>query len=362
MKKIGISTWHSIPNHGGMLQMYGLYQILTELGASPSFVLHSKAIEDDSGAPNGLMTKIIRYTHLDSWRQKRNEIQGRTFNTEKIRQMLDFQNHTFQTAEDFSAVDGVCVGSDEVFSVVSGFTPEFFGENYTQPVFSYAGSCGQTTADTVRKKHLEDRISRDFLRFAHISVRDENSADTVEAFTGKRPYIHIDPVLLYGYKEITASVPHNSKQEIILYSYDQNMCRGSEIRAIRRIAKHRDAQILSAGFHHYWCDASMNFEPLDLIREFCACQGVVTDTFHGAVLAIITHSRFTVMVRNQFNSHKIIGLLKLLHLEDRLARNVEDMERVLNLPIDYQQVEIRLDALRTDSLHYLKSCLDEVCP
>ncbi len=361
MKKIGIVTWHSIPNHGGMLQMYGLYKTFQALQTEPLFVLYKK-VSNESSLPHKMsfLDKVVRYSHLDSWRSKINYRTDNGFNKEKREQMLSFQSDVFNTASDFSDCDAACVGSDEVFSVVSGFTPEFFGENIEAPVFSYAGSCGQTDLQLVEELGLTQRMKQDFLSFKALSVRDENSAKLVHQLTEKIAPIHIDPVLLYGYKDIVDHVPHKSKKEIILYSYDESMNTGKVIHTIKRIARHKKDKVLSAGFHHYWCDESQNFMPFDLIKEFCAAEGVITDTFHGAVISVITHSQFAVMVRSEFNSHKIIGLLKLLHLEDRLADNLTDLEKILDMPIDYQQVEERLEYLRGQSMEYLRKCIAEV--
>lgn len=361
MKKIGIITYHSIPNHGGMLQMYGLCEIMKELGESPIIILHEKRSWNNSNVPQtGILEKIKRYTKIDNWRLKINSLKQKGFDMKKMEEILKFQENHFETSEDIDACEKLCIGSDEVFSIKTGFTPEFFGENIDKPFFSYAGSFGQTDIALIEKYGLTNRLKEDFLQFERISVRDENSANTIKELIGVDVPIHIDPVLLYGYKEIVDSTSHNIEDTLILYSYNASMCRGKDISSIKKVAKKRKVGILSAGFYHYWCNQSINYSPLEMIEKFCKSKYVITDTFHGAVISIITHTQFVVLVREDFNSNKICGLLDLLELRDRLANNVDDIDKIIDKPIDFEKVEKKLDEYRDEARKYLSYCLSEV--
>lgn len=354
MKKIGIVTWHSIPNHGGMLQMLALTNVLKSLDLSPVVILHKITLERNDSSRS-----IKRYCSASYWEGFINNRFGRRLNEVKDEKMLDFQNETFITQSSVDDLDAVCIGSDEVFSLTNGFTPEFFGENIAAPVFSYAGSFGQTNIEIIKLKKLFDRISGDFSRFLGISVRDSNSLNILKSMGYDYALQHIDPVLLYGFRDEIDFENCKTKPQMLLYSYDGNMNTKYERQHLKKFCRRNNCISLSAGFYHFWCDKKEVFYPVEILSEFAKSKYVVTDTFHGAVISIITHSQFVVLVRST-NSNKITSLLRSLGLEDRIINDINDIEDCIKKPIDYDDVEEKLRIYREQSIDYLKKCKERL--
>lgn len=122
-------------------------------------------------------------------------------------------------------LDGVIVGSDEVFALHTGPTPVFFGHGLpTDSVISYAGCFGPTTANEVRRLHCEPLVASGLKAMKAITVRDQNSADAVRDLTGIDAPLVVDPVLLYGYKtEIGSMVAPTHKDYLLVYAYDNRL-------------------------------------------------------------------------------------------------------------------------------------------
>ena len=112
----------------------------------------------------------------------------------------------------------------------------------------------------------------------------------------------------------------------------------------------------SVGFYHKWCDKNINASPLELLGWFKNAAYIVTDTFHGTVLSLITHSRFATKVRG--NGNKICNLLGEYGLANRIFTDTDSCMKILSTGIDYDAVENQMSAYRKDAEWYLDSVLD----
>ena len=86
---------------------------------------------------------------------------------------------------------------------------------------------------------------------------------------------------------------------------------------------------------------------------------MVTDTFHGTILSVITHRRFVSLVRNSGygNSQKLTDLLIRLKLEDRIAESLEDIDNILAKAVDYTDTDMIIKEERKNTYDYLKNAI-----
>lgn len=190
-----------------------------------------------------------------------------------------------------------------------------------------------------------------------ITVRDENSANIVEELTNSRPPIVVDPVLLYGYKDEIDILDSPMKDDYLLvYSYDNRMNSPEEIKSIKNYAKKNNLKIVSAGFFHEWCDKNINVTPIQLLSWFKHSNGVITDTFHGCVMSIITEANFTVKTRTS-NQFKLINLLKEYNLSDRIFLDWDKLEETISKKIDYTIIREEVKTRREFSKGLLKKMI-----
>ena len=103
-------------------------------------------------------------------------------------------------------MDTLVIGSDEVFNCLQpypvGYSRNLFGYEYdTSSIISYAACFGHTSFEELNKYNIAEEIAGLLLRFKAISVRDKNSQEIVLRLINKKSEIHLDPVLIYDFKD-----------------------------------------------------------------------------------------------------------------------------------------------------------------
>ena len=98
-------------------------------------------------------------------------------------------------------------------------------------------------------------------------------------------------------------------------------------------------------------------DPIELLRYFKFADCVVTDTFHGSVMSIITHKEFAVKLRD--NSNKILNLLEEYGLENRVFSGEVSLEAIFDRRIDYGSVDAEVGRRRNASMNYLRRMIEE---
>lgn len=95
---------------------------------------------------------------------------------------------------------------------------------------------------------------------------------------------------------------------------------------------------------------------LRLIRD---CEYFITDSFHGCVFAIIYNKPFVCLGNEGRGNARFDTLLGTFGLEDRMLTHAspEEIQRVLNTPIDWERVNAIHDAERERGINFLKENL-----
>ena len=357
MKRYGIITHYDVHNHGALLQLTALIRILKQKG------IEAKALQFDKNydfmgremkAKYDISTKSISI-YLKYFREKGlkclkyNYSKHSTLNYYRKREALIGQYYTKSPQ-----LDGVIIGSDEVFALHTGPTPVFFGYCLpTEHVVSYAGSFGPTTIDDIERLHASTFVKSGIENMDAVTVRDSNSADIIEVLTGSRPSIVVDPVILYGFKEEIANLskPTNDKY-LLVYSYDNRMNEPEEVDVIWRYARSKGLKIISPGFFHKWCDKCIDVDPVNLLAWFRYAEEVITDTFHGCVMAIITNVKFAVKTREN-NHFKLSNLLNEYNLSERIFTSWADIKGAMIPEINYGKVNVEIEKRRSESISHL---------
>ena len=367
MIKVGILSMQRILNYGSFLQAFALKEILHGLGCNVEFVdYHVGDCLIDSKS-SGLKRKLKKA--LDTFKIKAHLKDKIKF----IKYKKDFAKkyHPYlgiQADRNYNpSLDVLIIGSDEVFNCVQdnpnvGFSPELFGaNNRAQKLVSYAASFGSTTTEAMKRYGIYDEIKGYLLKFDNISVRDDNSLNIISNMIGKKPERHLDPVLIYDFAGKCSFLPPISeKNYVILYGYSGRFSK-EECEFISRFAKENGLKVYCIGGLQHYCDKFIDCPPLEVISYFKNADYVVTDTFHGTILSVITHRKFTTVIRegSAGNRQKLTSLLEDLNLKDRLLTNKKDFKKILTADIDYESVDKILERERQRTEEYLKMCLDK---
>ena len=256
----------------------------------------------------------------------------------------------------------VVIGSDEVFNFAQkskwGFTTQLFGDVDADKVASYAGSFGFTTLQDIKESGVKNEIKFVLSKMTSISVRDNHSAEIINALTGQKPFIHLDPVLIYDFsKELCSAKNPFLKNYIIVYSYQDRIADKKEIETIRNFAKKQGKKLVSIFCTYRWCDRGiMPKTPFDVLAWFKYADYIITDTFHGTIFSIINQKKFCSLIR-ETNKEKLGYLLSSLHLSDRIVETPYQIESTLLKEVNYNKTNNLLSREKKISKEYLVNVL-----
>ncbi len=363
-KKTGIITHYDVHNHGAHLQLYALSKVLGTLGYEAKALRYNKNY--DFMAENASKKYNISLASIPTYfKYLIQKGLGRTlYNIKKRKILKDFRTNQNLIGEFYSHakdLELVVIGSDEIFSIESGLNPWFYGMGVScDKVISYAASFGFTTKEFIDKTYSKEFVTAGLKHLSSCSVRDENSKKIVNSLLGETPSIVCDPVILYGYtEEIKRAKEKRRKRKekyILVYSYDNTMNEKENVQKIKAYAKAKGLKLYSVGFYHKWCDKNINIDPLDAFDWFVNAEEVITDTFHGAVLSIITNSTLFVKLKPT-NTSKLLWLMKEYGLENRVLDDFSLLDKVSKENIDFDKVNTLVEEKRANSIEFLKKAL-----
>lgn len=333
--KVGILSMQRIDNYGSLLQAYALKSLIESLGHTVGFLdIETGDTSHAAEASQALQSEYHNRLNRDNvlYKMKEKIFTNRIF--AKFR--TEFLDMNGRFSSDASGYDAVVIGSDEVFNYSLGcswgITPQLFGDIKCPLVLSYAASCGYAKYDDILDEH-KDALKKAIMNLGAVSVRDMPTKMLVEALGGKNISINLDPVLMYTFERELGCL--NSKKAIpanslIVYGYTNRFSDPSEIAAIQSYASRHNLVTVCIGGWQAWCDkyyASLDpFGVLSAFRDACA---VVTDTFHGAILAAKFNKPMAVVLRES-NTQKLGDLIQRVRLESVVLSDFAMLEQKLS--------------------------------
>lgn len=355
--KYGIITHYDVHNHGAILQMNALVKVLKQ-----KFNIDAKALQFDKSYDFmgreykakyefGIKSIGIYLKYI-----LERGIQIFFFNIKKKRLFDRFKHKEALIGEFYSAakgLDAVVIGSDEVFALHTGPTPVMFGHALpASKIFVYAGCFGPTKIEDVKRLNCVSLVGSGLSSVQGLGMRDQNSIRIVKELTGRDSKLVVDPVILYGYeKELSNFTPPKLPKYLLVYAYETRMNITNEVNSILNYARSRGLKVVCPGFFHKWADVNINTDPVELLRYFKYADCVITDTFHGSVMAIITGRELAVKLRD--NGNKLLNLLNEYGLEDRVIGDDWDLEGVFSKKQNTVFMQSEVLRRRAESMTYL---------
>lgn len=358
--KIGILTYYFVHNYGAVLQAYAMQKVLEDMGHRVTFLKFDRNYDHiPEGADKKYNLSIQSMPLLINYLIS-NGVRTFYYNYIKKKRLHTFIKKNMKIGERYSDAcqDAVLIGSDEVFAIDVGINPFLYGHNIPiKTIFSYAASFGSTQLIDVTNYGCKELIKAGFEKMYSIGVRDEITSQMVKSISNKDTKLNCDPVILYGYQNEIQKVQKKQSKEkyLILYSYDKNFNDRIDINIIKQFAKKYNMKIWSVGYYHKWCDKNIMCHPVKIIDLFCNAEMVITDTFHGSVISLITNTSF--MVKLNKKNQKIEFLLEQYNILDRKTKNIKDINILFNQQINYDNINKLLKQEREKSMMFLKQCL-----
>ncbi len=345
--KIGIITFHrGNGNYGSSLQAYHLKTVISDMG-------HDVFIID----------YISPRLYLWMLKKARSPLQFglllfRNFLQKKFLAAHLSKPLYFSPQKHLKCYDALITGSDEVWKVnyLRGFDPLFFlGYPFSGTrKISYAASYIPTKEFSTHKNDITAFLSQ----ITYLSVRENSTAQMVHELTGHKPVIVLDPTLLAELPQ--SDTPTLKKSRPFLYIYPEGDLGAEYLHRIRDYAAQSNLAIMSFNPQKH-LDRGEYKHPLvtvdGWINQLRTSNCVITNTYHGTCLAIRYHRPFVSIAFKQ-KSYKTEYLLKQLGLDNRYVNDSSALTEVLHTPINWQEVDLRIQELRILSMDFLKRALD----
>lgn len=262
------------------------------------------------------------------------------------------------TMSEIGEMDLVVLGSDEIWNVTRNEMKHsfLFGQGLGEHVVSYAPSVGNSTAKDLLFEGYYEHIRSIKL----ISVRDDYSASVVrDCGYDKDIEIVLDPTFLKEKEQYIKDSVRNKVTEpyIALYVFQGFLDKSGECsECFTEFAKEKGMKLVSSGV---WSEYAENIhsDSLFTFDYYIGADYVITNTFHGTAFAINLNKRFVTF---SCGKEKIKELLRQLGLEDRdcTGKSKEEIFKMLETEIDYEEVNKKLDLLRARSLEYIKNSIN----
>lgn len=256
--------------------------------------------------------------------------------------------------------DVAVIGSDEVFNCAQstwfGFSEQLFGKGLNADrVITYAASFGTTTVPKLEQLGIRDVVAGLLNKIDKISVRDENSYNVVDNLIRQKPLTDVDPVLIYDYSQY---MPRHAdlKDYMIVYTYPGRITDKKEISAIKAFARTKNLTLVSVGHYFPWVDKVVTPTPFEVLAYFKNANYIITDTFHGSVFSLKFNKQFCTLVR-KMNNQKLTYLLKQFELSSRIINDLDNLDAVMDAPINYSLVNKKIAEERERSIQYLREYL-----
>lgn len=365
MKNIGIVSYNincNFTNYGSALQSWALNTVVGRMGYRPVLVDYCPDVLKESDPLNPFKKmwdkaeESQRMCELTMPSIRENYAKFERFYTERFnRTAKKYTKESFNDVLADEEVDGFVCGSDTIFCVDEFGIDDGYYANYPcmrGNAVAYAASFGDSHFTEETCKLLNKRL----LNFKAIGLREKQWVPYVRDHVKVPVEKVLDPTLLLkreDYDRLAIS-PKKSESYLLLYArrYNPKM----EQYAIN-LAKREGLKIIEISLratnaekgHEMRYDAGVE-EFLGLVRD---AKFVVTNSFHGMIMAVHYQRPFVVFSREQCD-RKIEEVLALFGLEDRLLVSGSELFKET---IDYQGVYARIALSRNDALKFLKESL-----
>ncbi len=334
MKIAIVTVYQPFTNLGSFLQSYALKRFLEQEGHSVKFVKtgpHVRSALQMIAQPRPYRSYFLRLKKA-------------------FQSLRDLQLLSFISSVDASA-DCVILGSDEIWNVTNQFfrQPIFWGIGLNdKPTIGYAISAGHATVDDFRRNaSLTDNVAN----ITTIFARDEHTHDLLLDLLNRATERVVDPTLLVPVAHLSEEISLPKRKYILVYTYGID---ARWIEMIKRFARERDLMIVSPCFWHIWADKTIECSALQFSSLIAGAEYVFTTTFHGAIFALINHSRCGILPLRP----KVKNLCETLHSVSRLLlpeSSFEEFDWVISSPFAVDEFEQNLTSLREASAQLLTS-------
>lgn len=380
--KIAILTMTYRCNYGGILQCVALQDTLRSMGHEVEVIRFLTAertgvrrkmkyfVQDFSfkEAFGWLHDKWIDYIEKVLGKQQpvSEELIERcgNFISENIAYTETCNENTIGTLFASHKYDALVIGSDKIWGGLgrkqlvyfADWSPAFDGK-----IVSYAACSSRLKVPKFNRKKIAYLLSR----FTAVSVRDKHTYELVKDYTDKKVEIVADPTLLYDFKRFVSDKPFNEPY-IFVYILGREI-KGGHLSVLNYIREKYGtipikAVVLSdesTDIVPYVDEVITTASPDEWLNLLVHATFVYTDSFHGLIFSLKYHKQFLGYYGEVSRSSRLIGLRDFFGLEKRIVNTFNEaiQKKSLEIDIDYEEIQKKIDSFRESSLDFLENAL-----
>lgn len=365
MAKIGIITYHFVPNYGAAMQAWALQQVLEQLGHEPFFIDYRPSHLTTGGCfrwPSDAWSRranlVIAYLKVMSLKNALLGDGGKRKQFEDFHaSFLNFGPRVYRTAQELRdhppEADAYICGSDQIWNASEqfGLDPAYFLDFGSDEVrkIAYAASFGRPTIDP----RFEDETLDLIKHLGAVSVREESGAKLVREKCHCEAAWVPDPTLLLGGDYPEAVLPKEGEDFIFSYTLRSRELVADLESSMSRIT---GLNLISPStLQASGCQAP---GPLEWLGYLKGARYVITNSYHGTLFSIIFKKPFVFVglsgAKAGFNE-RASSLLGRLGLRERMVfeANEDGLHDVIKASIDWCEVELLLEKWREEAKEFL---------
>ena len=334
--KIGILTLPLHTNYGGILQAYALYSTLKEMGHDVTLIdgkmyQVSTVREKTSVAVWQVMYHLGFRPTIHPQLIVQNEMESIIpFIETHIPQQISLDKVKSNTFE------AIIVGSDQVWrgdycSLFPFFLDSAEGWNIRR--IAYAISFGkdewhQNSNVLTKCRHL-------IKAFDFVSVREKSGINICREQLQCDAEWVIDPTMLKTaeeYKKLLPKASNPSKRYLVSYILDKNTYSQG---IVFETAKKRNLDIKEMKLP---ANGEKAISVEEWLKTLLNAEFVITDSFHCTVFSLLFNRPFVVLENYERGNSRLISLLGVLGVSNRIAHNMTESASIEEYPIVWRDV------------------------
>lgn len=351
---IGLLAFQNAINYGAVLQMYALKTKLENMGHNVEVINYfcesiemGNKIDREPYVSKSANLRLLKKIYLKieflrtqkTWKKKYSMF--KTFREEYLNLSKKYFKET--DLNNISKYDAIIVGSDQIWNpnITNGFDPVYFCAFETTKnikKIAYSASCG--SVNTI--KNNSEKFYELIKNFDFISAREEELNEIINRRS--KSVRTLDPSLLLDVKDYNniAELP-NENDYLLIYKMQDN----KELYLIsKKIAKDKGLKIIELGLPPVKRDNQIDYvsdaSPQEFLGYFEKASFVITNSFHGTAFSI-KYNREFLTVPHRSVGQRMINLLTLLKLNDRIITESTQLDDSKLSEVNYEKVNLLLD-------------------
>lgn len=375
--RIAITAFfQSQTNYGQLLQAFALQQTLMRMGHFPYLIRYG--FHECLPLSLGIELPKLDFSKLMDEKQMEEAMAGSAENRhfDDFRRVhLNLSRNAYNHLDELQlfppVADCYITGSDQVWAQLLSRTDNqtFFLNFGPQEVLriSYAPSFALKSYPSELNSLLEQTLKK----IDAISVREKTGIEICRDAGSEAQWVADPTMLLNGdYYRMLAKESQTALPDNYMFVYHVNVNK-HQFPCWKAFNRYNIEHGIHAIAVHANGEKKSNVEFLenveymypsiqDWIRLIDGCQYMLTTSFHGMIFAILLHKPFFIVLRPESKfagNDRIISILAALGLEDRIVTSDIDVQKQMQKPICWDEVDEKLEALRQESLKFLSEHL-----